>query len=173
MLDARVSAPSMRDNLAVAALLARHPDWPGLDPTLDRLTAEFQRDPGPIELHPVIRRWRRERGLPDVPLPTWVRYASRPYGNRAHNSPRAELLAGIGTGVEFRFADGTTRLPRAEDLPDANLIRRWREDSRQAHLPAGVLQELPEWLPYAEWLTDPPPPATVTQRRRWPWRKTS
>ncbi len=44
-LDARVSAPSMRDNLAVAALLARHPDWPGLDPTLDRLTAAFQRDP--------------------------------------------------------------------------------------------------------------------------------
>ena len=52
MLDARVSAPSMRDGNAVAALLAGHPDWPGLDPTLDRLTAAFQRDPRPIELHP-------------------------------------------------------------------------------------------------------------------------
>ena len=43
MLDARVSAPSMRDSDAVAALLARHPDWPELDTTLDRLTAAFQR----------------------------------------------------------------------------------------------------------------------------------
>ena len=39
MLDARVSATLMRDNYAVAALLARDPDWPGLDSTLDRLTA--------------------------------------------------------------------------------------------------------------------------------------
>ena len=172
MLDARVSAPSMRDGNAVAALLAAHPDWQGLDPTLDRLTAAFQRDPRPIELHPVIQRWRRERDLPEVPLPAWSRYASGPNGNGTLDSPRAELLAGIGTAVEFRFADGSTRLPRAEDLPDAALIRRWREESRRTPLPAGVLHELPEWLPYAGWLDTPVPPATVARRRPWPWRNT-
>ncbi len=172
MLDARVSAPSMPDNFAVAALLARYPDSPGLDPTLDRLTAAYQRDPRPIELQPVIRRWRRERGLPEVPLPAWSRYASRPYGNRAHDSPRSELLAGIGGKVESRFADGTTLLPRAEDLPDADQIRRWREQSRHAPLPEGVLHELPG--AYAGWLDSPMPPVatTVARRRRWPWRKT-
>ena len=159
MLDARVSAPSMRDSDALAALLARHPDWPGIDGTLDRLTAAFQRDARPIELHPVIVRWRRERGLVEVPLPAWSRYASRRvYDSGTVDSPRAELLAGIGTEVEFRFADGTTRLPRAEDLPDAGQIERWREASRVAPLPAGVLHKLPEWLPYASWLDTPATP---------------
>ena len=172
MLDARVSATLMRDNYAVAALLARDPDWPGLDSTLDRLTAAFQRDPRPIELHPVLQRWRRERGLPEVPLPDWSRYASRSNGTRPLDSPRAELIAGIGTAVEFRFADGTNRLPRAEDVPDAELIDRWRQERRRAPLPAGVLHELPEWLPYAEWLdVDATPPlTTVARKRAWPWR---
>jgi hypothetical protein len=155
----------------VAALLAGHPDWPELDPALDRLTAAFQRDPRPIELHPVLQRWRRERGLPEVPLPPWSRYASRPAGNGTLDSPRAELRAGLGTAVEFRFADGSTRLPRAEDLPDADQIRRWREEARRAPLTEGVLHELPEWLPYAGWLEAPEAPATVA-RRRWPWRNT-
>jgi hypothetical protein len=180
MLDARASAPSMHDQHAVAALMARHPDWPGLDTVLDRLTAAFQRDPRPIELHPVIREWRRERGLPDVPLPAWSRYASRPYGNRPCDSPRAELLAGLGTGVEFRHADGTVRLPQPEDLPDAVRIARWREEARRSPLPDGVLHELPEWLPYAAWLDEPgasaeseapvptgPTPSSRGRLRRW------
>ena len=41
MLDLRVSASSMHDSDAIAALLARHPDWPGVDEILDRLTAAF------------------------------------------------------------------------------------------------------------------------------------
>jgi hypothetical protein len=171
MLDARVSAPFMRDDNAVAALLARHPDWPDLDPTLDRLTAAFQRLPGPIELHPVIVRWRRERGLPEVPLPVWWRYASHLRGAGRYDSPRAELLAGIGVAVDFRFADGTRRPPRPEDLPDAEQIERWREESRRAPLPEGVLQELPEWLPYARWLEEAPaaPATPPPQRRLWRW----
>ncbi len=170
VLDARVSAPLMSDGDAVAALLAQHPDWPGIDPFLDRLTAGFQRDPRPIGLGRVIDRWRRERGLPQVPLPAWSRYASGPCGSGVLGSPRAELLAGLGTAVEFQFADGTARLPTADDLPDADQIRRWRKESRRAPLPDGVLRELPEWLPYAGWLEVPEPPATGARRRLWPWR---
>ena len=174
MLDARASAPLMREDDAVAALLTRHPDSPDVDPTLDRLTARFQRDPRPIELHGIIRRWRRERGLPEVPLPAWSRYASRPHAGGRLGSPRDELLAGIGTGVEFRFADGTVRSPRPEDLPDAAVLTRWREESRRAPAPDGVLAELPEWLPYAGWLELAPVPATAGSRtlavRRW-WRR--
>jgi hypothetical protein len=171
MLDARASAPAMRDDDAVAALLARHPGSPDLDPTLDRLTARFQRDPRPIELHGIIRRWRGERGLPAVPLPAWSRFASRPYAGGRLGSPRDELLAGIGTGVEFRFPDGTVRPPRPEDLPDAAVLARWREESRRAPAPDGVLHQLPEWLPYAGWLELAPAPEPVGSaappRRRW------
>lgn len=171
MLDARVSAPLMRERHAVAALMARHPDSAELDPTLDRLTARFQRDPRPIELAPVIQRWRRERGLAEVPLPPWSRYASRPNANGRYRSPRDELLAGIGGAVEFRHADGTVRAPRPEDLPDEGLVARWREESRLAPVTDGVLTHLPEWLPYAAWLELPDPePDSEPAMRRW-WRR--
>jgi len=169
MLDARTSAPLMDDRFAVSALLARHPDSSDLDPALDRLTADFQRDPRPIELAAIIRRWRAERGLPEVPLPPWSRYASRPYAGGRMRSPRDELLAGIGGGVEFRHADGTVRPPRPEDLPDADDLARWREESLLVPLPDGVLTHLPAWLPYAEWLAIPEP-GSEPSRRRW-WRR--
>lgn len=169
MLDAEASAPLMDDRWAVAALLARHPDSPDLDPRLDLLTAEFQRDPRPIALQPIIRGWRRERGLPDVPLPDWSRH-SRPHG-AVWRSPRDELLAGVGTGVQFLHADGTVRPPRLEDLPDAGLLDRWRDERDAAPLPDGVLTYLPAWLPYAAWLDLPQPEETlVPARRRW-WRR--
>ncbi|PKH42731.1 hypothetical protein SAMN05192575_103162 [Nocardioides alpinus] len=177
MLDARSSAPLMRGGNAVAALMARHPSSPDLDPALDRLTARFQRDPRPIELAAIIRRWRAERGLPEVPLPPWSRYASRPYAVGRLPSPREELLAGIGGGVEFHHADGTVRPPRPEDLPDVADLARWREESRRAPLPDGVLTHLPEWLPYVDWLELPQPgpgpdpePDPLPARRRW-WRR--
>lgn len=169
MLDPRVSAPLMRDDLAVASLLATHPDDPSIDDLIDRSTAAFQRDPRPIALGGVLRRWRSERGLPEVPLPEWSRYASRRYGSGSLPSPRDELLAGIGGGVEFLHADGTARRPTPEELPDVATIARWREEARLSPLPEGVLTALPEWLPYASWL-EGPEPAPETSRRRW-WRR--
>ena len=167
MLDARVSASRMRHDYAVAALLAQAPDDPRLDETLDRLTARFQRDPRPIWLGRVIVRWRRERGLVEAPLPPWSRYASRrTYDIARVPSPRDAVLAGLGTKVPFDFADGTTRLPEPEDLPDVAVLARWREEVRRSPLPDGVLLELPEWLPYVTWL-DPEPEHAPTDRRRW------
>ena len=171
MLDARVSAHLMDDRFAVAALMARHPSSPDLDPTLDRLTASFQRDPRPIGLAHVIARWRGERGLPEAPLPPWSRY-SKPSPGGPRSSPRDELLAGSGAGVEFHHADGTSRPPRPEDLPDAAQLARWREESRLAPLHDGVLTQLPAWLPYAAWLELPDPdPEPGSARRRWWWRR--
>lgn len=169
MLDPRESAPLMRDDHAVAALLVEHPDDPVIDDLLDRLTASFQRDPRPISLGAIITRWRAERGLPEAPMPPWSRYASR----RTHDdgripSPRDALLAGIGTAVEFSYADGSSRRPEPDDLPDAAALARWREEVRDSPLPDGVLPTLPEWLPYASWLEGPEPePAPA---RRW-WQR--
>lgn len=169
MLDAHTSAPYMRDDVAVAALLVQHPGHPVIDSTLDRLTADFQRDPRPMQLASVIQRWRRQRGLAEVPMPAWSRYASRPHPSGKLPSPRDELLAGLGTGVDFQLADGASRAPRPEDLPDVATIARWREERRLAPLPDGVLSVLPEWLPYLGWL-DLPEPEPTRDPRRW-WRR--
>lgn len=152
MVDPRVSAPSMREDMAVASLLVCDPESAEIDLLLDQLTAGFQRAPRPFALRPFIEEWRAGRGLAPVPLPQWFRpMASRP-PHPAVRSPRDEFLAGIGTAVDFQYADGTTRKPCAEDLPDEQTLVRWREERRASPVPDGVLSTLPEWLPYADWL---------------------
>lgn len=155
---------------AVVSLRAACPRSPLLAPALDARTAAFQRDPRPVELGPTLRSWRAEAGLVDVELPAFWHTLMRRGPYRQYSSPRAMLDAGIGSGAEIHFADGTYRLPVRSDVPGEDTVRRWAEDRRANPVGEGVVEDPPEWLVWETWLdavddTHDSGPAARRQRR--------
>lgn len=117
---------------------------------LDELTARAQRGawrPG----WDLLAQWREVVGLEEVQFPAWhhqLMHLDGPIDR--YPSPRDAFAHGHGSALAIQYPDGSSRAAVSEDFPDAKQLHRWRQAANT--VPEHPVAQLPEWLPWSEWV---------------------